>query len=138
MRRDDGKLDRHRCDVLRLRAADPVPRNGEGQQRYLLRSQKTGQPHITGYELQIWDYQPAGYNTGSLVQTVKAPATKILGDQWNSYEVTSEGDRFLIVLNGEKLLDTRDSKHASGVIGLQCQPNNPIQFRNIKLLRQKK
>jgi hypothetical protein len=103
-----------------------------------LRSQKTGQPHLTGYELQIWDYQPAGYNTGSLVQTVKAPPTKILGDQWNNYEVTAEGDRFLIVLNGETLLDTRDSKHASGVIGLQCQPNNPIQFRNIKLLPSKK
>src|SRR5215468_4556600 len=52
-----------------------------------LRSQKEGQPHITGYELQIWDYQPAGYNTGSLVGSVKAPATKILADQWNSYEI---------------------------------------------------
>jgi Domain of Unknown Function (DUF1080) len=38
-----------------------------------LRSQRQGQPHITGYELQIWDYQPAGYNTGSLVNTIKAP-----------------------------------------------------------------
>ena len=32
-----------------------------------LRSEKEGQPHVTGYELQIWDYQPAHYNTGSLV-----------------------------------------------------------------------
>ena len=31
-----------------------------------LRSQKEGQPHVTGYELQIWDMQPAGYLTGSL------------------------------------------------------------------------
>lgn len=99
-----------------------------------LRSQKEGAPHRTGYELQIWDYQPAGYNTGSLVGSVKAPATKIVPDQWNSYDITLEGDHFLIVLNGTTLLDVRDSTHASGVVGFQCQRDNPIEFRNIKLL----
>src|SRR6267378_8192020 len=57
-----------------------------------LRSQKEGQPHITGYELQIWDYQPAGFNTGSLVGSVKASSVKILPDQWNRYEIAAEGD----------------------------------------------
>jgi hypothetical protein len=98
-----------------------------------LRSQKDGQPHITGYELQIWDYQPAGFNTGSLVGSLKAAATKILPDQWNSYEITAEGDRFVVVLNGKSLLDARDSKHASGVVGFQCQKDNRIEFRSIKL-----
>ncbi|HWD99911.1 MAG TPA: DUF1080 domain-containing protein, partial [Bryobacteraceae bacterium] len=42
-----------------------------------LRSQKEGQPHVTGFELQIWDYQPAGYDTGSLVGAAKATPTKI-------------------------------------------------------------
>jgi hypothetical protein len=102
-----------------------------------LRSQKEGQPHVTGYELQIWDYQPAGFNTGSLVGSVKAPATKILPDQWNSYEITAQGDRFVIVLNGKKLLDSRNAQHASGVIGFQCQKENKIEFRNIKLLPHK-
>src|SRR6266581_2041404 len=68
-----------------------------------LRSQKEGQPHITGYELQVWDYQPAGYNTGSLVGSVKASPTKILADQWNKYEISAEGDHFVIVLNGAAL-----------------------------------
>ena len=98
-----------------------------------LRSQKEGQPHITGYELQIWDYQPAGYNTGSLVGTAKAEPVKILPDQWNSYEITADGDHFLIVLNGKTILDAHDSKHASGVIGFQCQKGNPIEFRDIQL-----
>ena len=100
-----------------------------------LRSQKEGQPHITGYELQIWDYQPAGYNTGSLVGTAKAEPVKILPDQWNRYRITADGDHFIIVLNGKTLLDTHDSKHAAGVIGFQCQPKNPIEFRNIKLAK---
>ena len=99
-----------------------------------LRSQKEGQPHVTGYELQIWDYQPAGYNTGSLVGSVKASPVKILPEQWNSYEITAKGDHFVIVLNGKTLLDAHDAKHASGVIGFQCQKGNRIEFRNIKVL----
>ena len=103
-----------------------------------LRSRKEGQPHITGYELQIWDYQPAGFNTGSLVGAVKAPEVRIKPNEWNDYEITANGDHFVIVLNGKTLLDTRDSKHASGVVGFQCQRDNPIQFRNIKLRPTKK
>ena len=98
-----------------------------------LRSQKEGQPHITGYELQIWDYQPQGYLTGSLVGSLKSAPTKILPDQWNSYDITADGDHFVVVLNGKTLLDAHDSKHASGVIGFQCQKDNRIEFRNIKL-----
>ncbi len=103
-----------------------------------LRSGKEGQPHITGYELQIWDYQPGGYNTGSLVNSLKAEPAKILADQWNRYEIRAEGDHFVVVLNGKTILDGRDAKHASGVIGLQCQPNNRIEFRNIQLQQLKK
>lgn len=103
-----------------------------------LRSQKEGQPHMTGYELQIWDYQPAGFNTGSLVNSVKASPVKIKGGQWNTYEITAEGDHFVVVLNGQKILDARDSKHTSGVIGFQCQRDNRIEFRNIRLKALKK
>jgi hypothetical protein len=39
----------------------------------------------------------------------------------------------VIVLNGKTLLDARDPKHASGVVGFQCQKDNRIEFRNIKL-----
>lgn len=103
-----------------------------------LRSEKEGQPHITGYELQIWDFQPAGFNTGSLVGSIKAADTKILAGQWNSYDIRAQGDHFTIVLNGKTLLDGRDAKHAAGVIGFQCQLNNRIEFRNIKLQPLKK
>jgi len=99
-----------------------------------LRSQKDGQPHVTGYELQIWDYQPAGFNTGSLVGTVKAAAARILPDQWNQYDITADGDHYVIILNGTRLLDTHDAKHLSGLVGFQCQVDNKIEFRSIRLL----
>jgi hypothetical protein len=99
-----------------------------------LRSQKEGAPHVTGYELQIWDFQPAGYNTGSLVGTVKAPPTKIIGDQWNDYDIRAEGDHFFVVLNGNKVLDAHDAAHREGVLGFQCQVGYRIEFRNIRVL----
>ena len=99
-----------------------------------LRSQKEGAPHITGYELQVWDKQPAGYNTGSLVGVVIAPPATLLADEWNQYEVTMKGDRIEVAINGKTVLLANDGLHASGVIGLQCQPEQRIEFRNVKLL----
>ena len=124
-----GTVDNYSNFVLRLefKGAEKV------NSGVFIRSQKEGQPASTGYEVQIWDYQPGGYNTGSLVNSIKADPVKIIPDQWNSYEISAQGDHYVIVLNGKKILDGSDSKHASGVIGLQCQPNNPISFRNLKL-----
>lgn len=99
-----------------------------------LRSEKEGQPHRTGYELQIWDAQPAGYNTGSLVGSVKASPTSIIPNEWNQFEITAAGDHFVVLLNGDKVLDAHDSGHAAGVVGFQCQKDQRIEFRNIKLL----
>ncbi|HEU0123838.1 MAG TPA: DUF1080 domain-containing protein [Bryobacteraceae bacterium] len=98
-----------------------------------LRSQKEGEPHVTGYELQIWDMQPAGYLTGSLVGSVKASPTKIKASEWNQFDITAKGDHFVVLLNGQKVLDARDGKHAEGVIGFQCQLNQNIAFRNIRV-----
>ena len=102
-----------------------------------LRSKKEGAPHVTGYELQIWDMQPAGYLTGSLVGSIKAQPTKIKADQWNNFDITAKGDHFLVKLNGQTILDAKDSKHPEGVIGFQCQAQQHIEFRNIRVKAQK-
>jgi len=102
-----------------------------------LRSAKEGKPWITGYELQIWDYQPGGYNTGSLVGYVKAAPIKILAGLWNDYEVKVQGDHFIAILNGKTILDGHDSAHTgAGVIGFQCNKGdiNKVEFRSIKIL----
>ena len=65
--------------------------------------------------------------------SLKAEPVKILADQWNKYDVTAKGDHFTIVLNGKTVLDASDNKHSSGVIGFQCQKDQRIEFRNIKL-----
>ena len=86
-----------------------------------------------GYEVQIWKVQPQGYNTGSIVNTAKTDGEfKFLADQWNHMEITAEGDHLVVVLNGTKTLDVRDSKFTSGRIRFQYQ-KYPIEFKNIKL-----
>ena len=86
-----------------------------------------------GYEVQIWRQQPAGYNTGAIVNTAKTSRDYTFKpDQWNRYEITADGDHIVVVLNGEKTLDIRDEKFSEGQIRLQYQ-QFPIAFRNIKI-----
>jgi hypothetical protein len=86
-----------------------------------------------GYEVQIWRVQPAGYNTGSIVNTGKtARDFAFKPNQWNLFQITADGDRLTVVLNGETTLDVRDMRFPEGNIRLQYQ-QFPIAFRNIKL-----
>jgi hypothetical protein len=86
-----------------------------------------------GYEVQIWRQQPAGYNTGGIVNTGKtAREYTFKADQWNTYQITADGDHLVVVLNGETTLDVRDAKFPEGNIRFQYQ-QFPIAFRNIKI-----
>lgn len=105
----------------------------DGNSGVFLRSARRGAPHQTGYELQIFNRQPQGYNTGSLVFYVKAQPAQFIGGQWNRYHVRAVGSRFVVRLNNREVLDASDSSHAAGVIGLQYNEDKPIEFRNIKL-----
>ncbi len=105
----------------------------DGNSGIFLRSSRRGPPHQTGYELQIANHHPNGLNTGSLVHYVQAEPARFEGAQWNQYEVRAVGSRFVVKLNGTEVLDANDSSHAEGVVGLQYNVDQPIEFRNIKL-----
>lgn len=123
--------------ILRSPAPRPAPAPGE---------KPTPQPGGPGYELQIRDRNPGNYSagdflTGSVVNVGKAPHdAKIVPDQWNTIEATVNGDHFVVILNGRKVVDAHDSRRASGRIGLQlAHPEDvthaDIEFRNLKLRR---
>ncbi len=98
-----------------------------------LRSAATGEPHITGYELQIWNVNPnPKYKTGSFVNHATAKDAAFKGNEWNTYEVTAKGDHFVVKLNGDTVLDTHDSKSKGGHIGFQSNKFK-MEFRNIKV-----
>src|SRR5205823_7061441 len=86
-----------------------------------------------GYEVQIWRQQPAGYNTGGIVNTAKtAKEYTFKPDQWNHYEITADGDHLVVKLNGDTTVDVHDKAFAEGNIRLQYQMY-PVAFRNVKI-----
>jgi hypothetical protein len=121
--------------ILRSPPARPAPAPGE---------KPTPAPGGPGYELQIRDRNPGNYSagdflTGSVVGVGKAPAdVKIIPDKWNTIETTVDGDHFIVIYNGRKVVDAHDAKRASGAIGLQlAHPEDVthanIEFRNLKI-----
>ena len=109
---------------------------------------RQGRPQPAGYELQIrdkllTDRTGGSYLTGSIVNVQNAPeGTKIIPDQWSTFDVTLDGDRIVVLYNGAKVIDVRDMRRTSGAIGLQsAHPEDPagafIEFRNLKIKRLK-
>jgi hypothetical protein len=107
---------------------------------------RQGRPQPAGYELQIrdkvlTDRTGGGFLTGSIVNVQNAPeGTSIIPGQWNTFEATLNGDHIVVLYNGAKVVDVRDSRRAAGAIGLQsAHPEDPagafIEFRNIKIKR---
>ena len=101
-----------------------------------------------GYEVQIRDKNPGHYTggaflTASLVNVEKAPAdAKIVSGEWMSYDITADGDHFVILYNGRKVVDAHNTKLSNGAIGLQwAHPEDAvgtkIEFRSIKVKRLK-
>ena len=109
---------------------------------------RQGRPQPAGYELQIrdkllTDRTGGSYLTGSIVNVQNAPeGTAIVPDQWNTFEATLTGDHIVVLYNGAKVVDVRDSRRATGAIGLQsAHPEDPvgafIEFRNLRIKRLK-
>lgn len=77
------------------------------------------------YEFNIWDTRPGQeYSTGGIVDVAKVNPPPKAGGKWNTYEVTAKGDQLTSVLNGVKVAEGRDAKHAQGPFGLQRAPGN--------------
>ena len=88
----------------------------------------------TCYEVNIYDQrEDPTYGTGGIVDVspVPDPMPKA-GGKWNTYEITARGDHLVVVLNGVKTADVRDSTHASGVFGLQWG-RGTIKFRKVEI-----
>jgi hypothetical protein len=86
------------------------------------------------YEANIFDQRPdPTFGTGSIVKVapVRQPPPKA-GGKWNTLEFTAKGDHLVVVLNGEKTVDHRDRKFASGPIGLQWG-RGTVKFRKVEI-----
>lgn len=85
------------------------------------------------YEVNIFDTRPdQTYRTGGVVHFA-APAEVInTAGKWNSYDITMQGDRLTVVLNGVQTVDMRDDTYQSGPISLQYGAG-VVNFRNVRI-----
>lgn len=86
-----------------------------------------------GYEINIYDTNPNPDNmTGSVVGHMPPMTSVMTEEQWNTYEITAQGNRITARVNGTLTADLEDDTHANGPIAFQ---NNGglIRFRNIRL-----
>jgi len=84
-----------------------------------------------GYEINIFDTnENADNRTGSVVNHAPPLAAIMSEQKWNTFEITAQGSRILVRLNGTVTADLDSDEHASGPIAFQ---NNGglIRFRNI-------
>jgi hypothetical protein len=76
---------------------------------------------VDAYEVNIYDRRPAGlnYGTGGIPNYAPLVHAPKAGGKWNTYEITAKGSHLVVVLNGEKTVDTYNSANPAGPFSLQ-------------------
>ena len=85
------------------------------------------------YEVNIFDKRPdQSFRTGGIVDVAKPASVVMTGGKWNSFDITARGTKLTVVLNGMKMVDVDDAKHARGPIALQYGAGT-VKFRNVRI-----
>lgn len=86
-----------------------------------------------GYEAQVYNHAGRGdYITGSLYNRVMASRLLTRDGEWFSMRIRAKGDHIQIFVNGQKVVDTRNSDFKAGHIAIQCHdPFTIIETRDI-------
>lgn len=88
---------------------------------------------MTAYEAQIFDKRPdPEYRTGALTFFSKPAATINTGGKWNTFDITAQGSRLILTLNGTRTVDIQDTKFARGPIALQ-RTAGIVKFRSVRV-----
>jgi hypothetical protein len=85
------------------------------------------------YEVNIFDTRAdQTYRTGGIVNFAEPDEFVYTGGQWNRYQITANGNRLQVTLNGRDVVDVEDSQFASGPIALQYGTGD-VRFRNVRV-----
>ena len=87
------------------------------------------------YEVNIFDKRPdPKYGTGAIVDLAAVVPMPKAANQWNTYEITAQGNRFVVILNGQKTVDVTDTRDTrlvnAGNVALQYGSGS-LKFRKV-------
>jgi hypothetical protein len=93
------------------------------------------------HEANIFDQRPdQTYATGGIVHLGKVLQPVKAGGKWNVYEISAQGRRITVVLNGVKTAEIDNAQFLSGPIALQYgtlppkgTPGGAIKFRKLQV-----
>ena len=84
------------------------------------------------FEVNIFDPHET-WPTGSINEVAKIQTVPQTASQWNTFEITADGDHLVVQLNGQTTVDANSDRHQSGPIALQYNGSGQVRFRNIKI-----
>jgi Domain of Unknown Function (DUF1080) len=85
------------------------------------------------YEVNIYDRRPdPSYRTGAIVDVAKPMAMLDTGGKWNTFDITAQGPKLTVILNGTKTVDIEHTAYARGPIALQYGAGT-VRFRNVRI-----
>lgn len=85
----------------------------------------------------VLDTDPAHGDPKAANHRLKMKAAEKPAGEWNVYEITMDGSRVLLKVNGEVVNEGTGAEEVAGKIALQSE-GAPIEFRNIRLVPVKK
>jgi hypothetical protein len=88
---------------------------------------------MNAYEVNIYDKRPdPAYRTGAIVDVAKPAAMINTGGKWNTYDITAQGPKMVVILNGTRTVDVEHKGFARGPIALQYGAGT-VKFRNVRI-----
>jgi hypothetical protein len=88
---------------------------------------------MNSYEVNIYDKRPdQSYRTGGIVDVAKPASVINTGGKWNTYEITAQGPKLIVTLNGTRTVDVEHKGHMRGPIALQYGAGT-VRFRNVRI-----
>ena len=84
------------------------------------------------FEVNIFDPHET-WPTGSINEVAKIQTVPQTAGQWNTFEITADGDHLVVQLSGQTTVDANSDRHQSGPIALQYNGSGQVRFRNIKI-----
>ena len=84
-------------------------------------------------EANIFDQRPdPTYGTGAITHLSPIKDMPKAGGKWNTFEITAQGPRIVVVMNGTKTAETDKSHALRGYIGLQWA-QGVVKFRKVEI-----
>ncbi|MBI1746448.1 MAG: DUF1080 domain-containing protein [Acidobacteria bacterium] len=88
-----------------------------------------------GYEVQIQDMAEPKHRTGAIYSfQASTKVTSKSPGEWNLFEITVVGQKYTVVLNGEKVCEFTGSRSLKGYLGLQNHDDaSRVSFRAVRV-----